>query len=68
MAHVSFSLLTSFLHCTVTFANGVTPTIFWDKFHNVLVFVTDVWAFQFDAEEHEPLDEQPEVVVRLYSF
>jgi len=50
---------------TVTFANGVTPTIFWDQFHNAVVFVTDVCAFQSDAAQHEPLDKQPQVV-RLY--
>jgi len=50
---------------TVTFANGVTPTIFWDQFHNVVVFVTDVLAFQADAGQNEPPNKQPQAV-RLY--
>ncbi|KAH9958828.1 hypothetical protein BC827DRAFT_1269275 [Russula dissimulans] len=48
-----------------TFPHGVPVIIVWDAFHKAVVFVEDLHAYQADAEQHEPSNQQPQVVVRL---
>ncbi|KAI0249656.1 hypothetical protein BJV78DRAFT_1362710 [Lactifluus subvellereus] len=44
-------------------SGGTVPTVFWwDRFENVLSFVTDVPTFSNTAKQTEPPDQQPLVV------